>query len=57
MFYSNNAIQGGALNLYSYSFTAFQGNGSNSTVIFDNNKATQNGRATYTFAEKLCCHV
>ena len=47
MFYNNIATQGEALNLYSYSFNAFQGSGANSTVIFDNNKATQNGGAIH----------
>ena len=46
MFYDNNATQGGALNLYSYSLISFQGS-ANSTVIFDTNKATQNGGAIF----------
>ena len=45
-FYNNSATQGGALNLYSYSYIVFQG-GVKSTVIFDNNKVTQNGGAVY----------
>ena len=46
IFYSNNATQGGALSLYSYSIITFQG-GVNSTVTFFNNKATQTGGAMY----------
>ena len=45
-FDKNNAAFGGALNLYSYSFIKFQGD-VNSTITFNNNKATQNGGAVY----------
>ena len=45
-FIDNVAAFGGALNCYRYSFVTFHG-GINSTVIFTNNKATQNGRTIY----------
>ena len=45
-FTNNTASFGAALNLFIHSFVTFQGC-ANSTVIFDNNKATQNGGAMY----------
>ena len=45
-FIANAAAFGGALNSHSYSLITFQGD-VNSTIVFDNNKATQNGGAIY----------
>ena len=45
-FDKNGSAFGSALNFYSYSFVIFQGD-ANSTIIFVNNKATENGRAIY----------
>ena len=45
-FIDNVAAFGGALNCYRYSFVTFH-DGINSTVIFNNSKATQNGGAIY----------
>ena len=46
IFNDNVAAFGGALNFYSHSLIRFQG-GDHSTVMFNNNKATQTGGAIY----------
>ena len=45
-FIDNVAAFGGALNCYRYSFVTFHGD-INSTVLFTNNKVTQNGGTIY----------
>ena len=55
-FSDNVAVFGGALNFYCYHFILFKGDG-NCTIMFNSNKATQNGGAIYISTKTFRCYI